>query len=106
MFDNEKKGVVKAARARNCPVRCEVHAEGGDHVGEVVELSSAFKAHPRMIPTIKKYEDEINARDTMFVPMDKLAEAEPKLQSGDIVGVATTEEGIDIAHTSGAGDRG
>ena len=35
----------------------------------------------------------------MFVPMDKLAGAEGQLKSGDIVGVATTEPGIDIAHT-------
>ena len=31
--------------------------------------------------------------------MDKLAAAEHLLQTGDIVGVATAEQGIDIAHT-------
>jgi hypothetical protein len=31
--------------------------------------------------------------------MDKLQAAEPLLQTGDIVGVTTTEQGIDVAHT-------
>src|SRR5262249_31604420 len=56
-------------------------------------------AHPEFIPTIKKFEDEINARPTKFVPMGQLAAAQSKLKSGDIVGVATSEPGIDIAHT-------
>jgi hypothetical protein len=47
----------------------------------------------------KNYEELIIARDTMYVPMDKLAGAQPMLRTGDIVGVCTTEEGIDIAHT-------
>jgi hypothetical protein len=58
-----------------------------------------LKAHPELVPTIQKIEDEINARNLMFVPMDKLAAAEPFLKTGDIIGVATTENGIDIAHT-------
>lgn len=56
-------------------------------------------AHPELIPAIRAIEDQINARPLKYLPMDKLQAAEPLLQTGDIVGVCTTEEGIDIAHT-------
>jgi hypothetical protein len=56
-------------------------------------------AHPELLREIRQAEDKINARSLMYLPMDKLAAAEPLLQTGDIVGVATTEQGIDIAHT-------
>jgi hypothetical protein len=97
MYDNEKKGVVKVL-APNLPNA----AKFTQKVGIMSEKPKNYRqlvAHPEFIAVIKKYEDEINARDTMYVPMDKLAEAQPHLKSGDIVGVATTESGIDIAHT-------
>jgi hypothetical protein len=56
-------------------------------------------AHPEFLQKIRLCEDRINARTLMYLPMDKLAAAVRLLQTGDIVGVATTERGIDIAHT-------
>jgi hypothetical protein len=97
MYDNEKKGVVRIL-APELP--------GSAPFTQKVGIMSAkpknyrqLAAHPELIPTIKKFEDEINARQTAFVPMDKLAEAQKHLKSGDIVGIATSEAGIDIAHT-------
>ena len=65
------------------------------HPGNYRQLA----AHPEFLPTIRLCEDRINARSLMYLPMDKLAAAEHLLQTGDIVGVTTTEPGIDIAHT-------
>ena len=97
MYDNEKKRVVKVL-APDLPGA----AKFTQRVGIMSEKPTNYRqlaAHPEFIPVIKKYEDEINARDTMYIPMDRLAEAQPLLQTGDIVGVCTTEPGIDIAHT-------
>jgi hypothetical protein len=97
MYDNEKKGVVKIL-APELP--------GSAPFTQKVGIMSAkpknyrqLAAHPEMVPAIKRFEDEINARPTKFVPTDKLAAAQSHLKSGDIVGIATTEPGIDIAHT-------
>jgi hypothetical protein len=97
MFDNDQKGVVKIL-APELP--------GAAPFAQKVGIMSArpknyrqLAAHPEMILAIKKFEDQINARPTMFIPMDKLSGVESKLQSGDIVGAATSERGIDIAHT-------
>ena len=43
-------------------------------------------AHPEFIPVIKKHEDEINARETMYVPMDKLVNAYVKCIENPITG--------------------
>lgn len=95
--DNQAKGVVKIL-APTLPGAQPFTQK----VGIMSEKPANYRqlaAHPELIPTIKKLEDEINSRELMFVPLDKLAEAESHLQTGDIVGVATTEAGIDIAHT-------
>jgi len=97
LHDNEVKGVVKIL-APDLPGA----APFTQKVGIMSEKPKNYRqlvAHPELIPTIKKFEDEINGRPTMFIPMDKLPGVESKLQSGDIVGVSTTERGIDIAHT-------
>jgi hypothetical protein len=97
MFDNEKKGVVKIL-APGLP--------GAQPFTQKVGIMSAkpvnyrqLGAHPELVPTIKKIEDQINSRQLMYIPLDKIADAEPLLKTGDIIGVATKEPGIDIAHT-------
>jgi hypothetical protein len=68
-------------------------------MGEHPENYRQLKAHPEMIPRIKSIEDQINARQMKYIPMDKLKGVEEQLQTGDIVGVCTSAAGIDIAHT-------
>jgi len=56
-------------------------------------------AHPELIEKIRAIENTINSRSLKYLPMSKLEAAEHLLQTGDIVGVATSAAGIDIAHT-------
>ena len=58
-----------------------------------------LKANPELVPAIRRCEDAINARPKMFVPLARIAAIEPLLQTGDIIGIATTTPGIDISHT-------
>lgn len=71
-------------------------------VGIMSEKPQSYRqlAHnPAIVPTIKKLETEINARPKSYVPLAALAGAEKELQTGDIVGIATSMQGIDISHT-------
>lgn len=71
-------------------------------VGIMSEKPQSYRqlAHnPAIVPTIKKLEAEINARPKSYVPLAALADAEKELQTGDIVGMTTTIDGIDISHT-------
>jgi hypothetical protein len=99
-YNNEKKGVVKIL-APELPGAAPFTQKVGI-MSEHPEYYRQLKAHPDLVPQIKMFEDEINARNAAsmkYIPMDKLAEAQSHLQTGDIVGVCTTERGIDIAHT-------
>jgi hypothetical protein len=97
MVDNEKKGIVQVL-APTLPG----HAPFTQKVGIMSAKPKNYRqlaAHPEMVATIKKLEDEINGRALSYIPLDKLPEAEPMLRTGDIVGICTTAEGIDISHT-------
>ncbi len=95
--DNEKKGVVRILTPDLPGAQPFTQKVGimSQHPGNYRQLA----AHPELLPEIRLAEDRINARSLKYLPMDKLPAAEPLLQTGDIVGVTTTEEGIDIAHT-------
>ncbi len=95
--DNQAKGIVKILTpdlpgAKPFTQRVGIMSQHPENYRQLV-------AHPELLRNIRLAEDRINARTLMYLPMDKLQAAEPLLQTGDIVGVATTEKGIDIAHT-------
>jgi hypothetical protein len=95
--DNEKKGVVKILTPELPGAQPFTQKVGimSQHPGNYRQL----KAHPELIAVIRRAEDKINTTPLKYLPMNKLAAAEHLLQTGDIVGVTTTAEGIDIAHT-------
>jgi len=95
--DNEQKKVIKIL-APELP-GAEPFTQKVGIMSEHPENYRQLAAHPDLVPQIKKFEDQINARSLKFIPMNKLKQAEPLLQTGDLVGVCTTAPGIDIAHT-------
>ncbi|MGH7347535.1 MAG: N-acetylmuramoyl-L-alanine amidase-like domain-containing protein [Candidatus Rokuibacteriota bacterium] len=58
-----------------------------------------LKASPDQRARIARREAEINARVTHYVPRDKVAAAQRLLLTGDIIGVTTTIDGLDCAHS-------
>lgn len=96
-YDNEQKKVVKIL-APDLP-GAEAFTRKVGIMTEHPENYRQLKAHPELIPKIKQFEDEINARHLMYIPLDKIKDIEPMLQTGDIIGIAEDEPGIDIGHT-------
>lgn len=58
-----------------------------------------LKASPDQLAKIALIEAEINARTTFYLPKEKVAAAQRLLITGDIVGVTTTIDGLDCAHS-------
>jgi len=58
-----------------------------------------LKASPEQLAKITRREAEINARVTYYLPKEKVAAAQRLLMTGDIVGVTTSIEGLDCAHS-------
>ena len=95
--DNQAKGVIKILTPSLPGAKPFTQKVG--IMSQHPENYRQLAAHPELLRKVRLCEDRINARSLMYLPMDKLAAAEHLLQTGDIVGVATTERGIDIAHT-------
>jgi hypothetical protein len=96
-FDNQAKGVVRVI-TQELP--------GAERFRQVVDFMSThpdayrqLKANPALVPKIAEVERRLNAREMTYVPKAKVAAIEPKLASGDIIGITTTIKGIDCSHT-------
>lgn len=95
--DNQEKGIVKMLTP-DLP-GAEPFTQKVGIMSNHPESYRQLAAHPELLQDIKLSEDKINSRSLVYLPLDKLEAAEPLLKTGDIVGVTTTQEGIDIAHT-------
>jgi hypothetical protein len=56
-------------------------------------------ADPGLVRAIARIEDRINGRPMLYVPKDRVVDAQSSLMTGDIVGITTSVEGLDCAHT-------
>jgi len=96
IYDNELKKVVKN-------ITREI---GGEELLVKVSFMSrnpeyypALKRNPEFIETIARIEEEINKRQHWYIPKGKIKEAEKHIQTGDIIAMATSKEGLDYGHT-------
>ncbi|MFH1196157.1 MAG: N-acetylmuramoyl-L-alanine amidase-like domain-containing protein [bacterium] len=55
--------------------------------------------NPGYIEQIKIIEDMISSREYYYIPKNTIADVEDKIMSGDIIGITTNIDGLDIAHT-------
>ena len=56
-------------------------------------------ADPALTRTMARIEDRLTRRPMIYVPKDRVVDAQRFLMTGDIVGFTTSIEGLDCAHT-------
>ena len=95
-FDNEHKGVVRLI-TRELPGAARF-TKRVSFMSTHPEAYRQLKASPDLVRKIARVEAQINAREMEYVPKEKVAEAQPFLMTGDIVGITTTLAGLDCAH--------
>lgn len=57
-----------------------------------------LKNNPDYITVIEQQEKEINEKSYFFIPKENIAEYEHLLKEGDIIGLTTSINGLDVAH--------
>jgi len=79
---------------------------GGEKYTKAINFMSSnpnyykqLKSNPEFIEEMKLIEDVISNREYYYIPQNKIAKLEKGIQSGDIIGITTDIEGLDIAHT-------
>ena len=95
-FDNERKRVVRLI-TDELPGATRF-TKRVNFMSTHPEAYRQLAANPDLVRKITRVEAEINARETRYVPREKVAAAQPLLMTGDIVGVTTAIEGLDCAH--------
>ncbi len=57
-----------------------------------------LKQNPEYISVISEQETEINSNNYYYIPKEKIGEFEHLLKEGDIIGLTTSINGLDVAH--------
>ena len=96
-FDNEKRGILNDVTG-SFP-GAEVFPHKVSYMSKNPDQYRQLKANPSFVQLIAKTEEAINARKIYFLPKDKVADNEILLKTGDIIGLSTTREGLDVSHT-------
>jgi len=58
-----------------------------------------LKDNKKFVDEIAKTEKEINSRKYFYIPQSEISNVESKIKSGDIIGITTKINGLDISHT-------
>ena len=95
IWDNQKRNIVKNITAET----------GGVEYNKKISFMSdnSQKYHklannPEFIKSIQKTENEINKRKLFFLPKNKIEDNKHKINSGDLIAITTTIEGLDCVH--------
>ncbi|NJD21787.1 MAG: DUF1460 domain-containing protein [Melioribacter sp.] len=64
-----------------------------------VDSYKQLKGNEKFVKEISNIERQISTRKYFYIPQEEIASVEEKIQSGDIIGITTNAEGLDIAHT-------
>lgn len=64
-----------------------------------IDSYKQLKNSSRFVEEMVQIENEISSRNYYYIPQAEIESAESKIQSGDIIGITTNVEGMDIAHT-------
>lgn len=64
-----------------------------------VNAYAALKESPENVERIMKIEDAINSRKRHYLKKAYIGETEENLLTGDIIGITTTIQGLDVSHT-------
>jgi hypothetical protein len=95
IFDNQQKKLVrnlsKEIGATPYPKEINFMSTHPDSYRQLKDSS-------HLVEIIAQKENDINSRQHFYIPEEKLAEVENQLMDGDIVGITTSINGLDISH--------
>ena len=96
IFDMNKRGIGKDITKE---IGGKPYDKKINFMSTHVDAYHQLKNNPKFVDEIAKIEKEISSRKYFYIPQDEISKVEDKIQSGDIIGITTNVEGLDIAHT-------
>ena len=96
IFDLDKRGIGKDITKE---IGGKPYDKKINFMSTHVDAYSQLKSNPKYVGEIAEIEKEISSRKYFYIPQEEILKVEDKIQSGDIIGITTNVEGLDIAHT-------
>lgn len=97
IIDNTKKGVIQDLTKSLGGVKFNLNL---NFMSTHPNSYPALKQNRSFVSTIKSIEQSLNAISThSYIPKANIRNIENKLQTGDIIAIATTNSGLDYSHT-------
>jgi hypothetical protein len=95
IYDNQKKGIVKDVTKQLGGQKLDLHLS---FMSDHPEYYKQLKENHYFVKTIKDQEEEINRREYYFIPKEKIAGMESKIENGDLLAFTSVVEGLDVNH--------
>lgn len=96
IYDINKRGIAKdiTKEIGGVPYKKKI-----DFMTTHVSSYKQLKDNPKFVDEIAAIEKQISSRKYYYIPQNKIADIENKIESGDIISITTNVDGLDIAHT-------
>ncbi len=96
IYDMNKRGIGKdiTKEIGGVPYKKKI-----DFMSTHVNSYRQLKDNPKFVDEIAAIEKQISSRKNYYVPQEKIESVEKKIENGDIIGITTNVDGLDIAHT-------
>jgi len=95
IYNNGEKGIVRdvSQEIAHTLVPNRVHFMSSNQA-----LYSALDASPWLTDSLRRIESGISGRMAWYIPKNRIAACEGLLKDGDIAGIRTNMEGLDVSH--------
>ena len=95
IYENDQRGFVKrvSEQISHVPYPMQINI-----MSTHPDIYPQLKDNEQFVQLIKEKETEISARKMYYLPKEDLSKYEDQLKDGDIVGLTTSVEGLDITH--------
>jgi len=96
IYDMDKRGIGKDITKE---IGGEPYKKKINFMSSHIDSYKRLKDNPNFVQEISKQEKEISSRKYYYIPQEKISSLERKIQDGDILGITTNINGLDISHT-------
>ena len=93
--NNRQKGIINLPAAPGC----HSFTPGVSYMSAHCDAYPALKTHPDWCKQMSAIEKNINELNFCFIPKERVRDSEASIKNGDIIGITTLTNGLDVAHT-------
>ncbi|MDZ4406255.1 N-acetylmuramoyl-L-alanine amidase-like domain-containing protein [Prosthecobacter sp.] len=95
--DNVARGTIRNVTRQAGPV-VRLTGRGNDEMSLNPKLYRYLRANPALVPAMRQIESRLEQVPFDFIPKQHVATCEPRLQSGDIIGIVTNRPHVFCSH--------